>query len=527
VTESAVVYCRVSSQEQVKNLSLATQQERCTEFCARNGWRVARVFVEEGESAKTQDRAVLKELLAYCRENRGRVQYVIVYAVSRLARNTHDHHMLRAVLAGCGVQLRSVTEPIEETSSGKFVETLLAAVAQFDNDQRSERTITGLKASIARGRWPFLAPLGYLNARVAGVPTLLHDPERAPLIKRAFEMAAGGASKATIYAAMKREGLRNRKSPLTTSTLSRILESPAYMGVIVVPGWNLREQGAFKPIVEAELWHQANAMLSRRKHVAPTHSRSNPDFPLRHFARCAGCQGPLTGGWSTGKLGKRYAYYNCPKRACKVNVRRERLEETFVQRLAELQPSAGFLRLFRAVVMEQLETRRAESGQELANLQRRAADLRRRKEQLVEAYVYRQAIAKDLFDGETLKLNEDLAMIEISISELQVASWDVEELLARGDFLASNAARVWKAASHEQRQRFQRFVFPDGIYVEPGPAGSFSNPSIGLLFTEIRPGAGGENGVARLPSPSSNVGWRQLNDLLAQLATLQDLAAAA
>jgi hypothetical protein len=34
---------------------------------------VAHVFVEAGESAKTADRTKLNELLAYCREHRGRV----------------------------------------------------------------------------------------------------------------------------------------------------------------------------------------------------------------------------------------------------------------------------------------------------------------------------------------------------------------------------------------------------------------------------------------------------------------------
>lgn len=49
----AVIYCRVSSEEQVKNLSLPTQQKACIEYCNRQGFEVDKIFVEEGESAKT------------------------------------------------------------------------------------------------------------------------------------------------------------------------------------------------------------------------------------------------------------------------------------------------------------------------------------------------------------------------------------------------------------------------------------------------------------------------------------------
>src|SRR5439155_5426759 len=75
----AVIYCRVSTKEQVENLSLATQRRACEEYCRRAGWGVARAFVDAGESAKTADRPEFQSMLAYCRENRKRVGVVVVY----------------------------------------------------------------------------------------------------------------------------------------------------------------------------------------------------------------------------------------------------------------------------------------------------------------------------------------------------------------------------------------------------------------------------------------------------------------
>jgi DNA invertase Pin-like site-specific DNA recombinase len=44
--------------------------------------------------------------------------------------------VLRSLLQSLGISLRFATEPIEDTSTGKLIEGVLAAFAQFDNDCR-------------------------------------------------------------------------------------------------------------------------------------------------------------------------------------------------------------------------------------------------------------------------------------------------------------------------------------------------------------------------------------------------------
>ncbi len=136
----AVIYVRVSTKEQTENLSLPTQLRACEEYCRRQGYEIRERFKEEGESAKTTDRTELQKLLKYCRANKGKVHFVVVYNLTRFAREKYDHFALRAHLKSLGISLRSATEPIDDTSTGKLMEGVLAAFAQFDNDVRSERT---------------------------------------------------------------------------------------------------------------------------------------------------------------------------------------------------------------------------------------------------------------------------------------------------------------------------------------------------------------------------------------------------
>ena len=129
----AVIYVRVSTKEQTENLSLATQLRSCEEYCRRQGYDVLERFHEEGESAKTTDRSQLQALLKYCRTHKGQIHFVVVYNLTRFAREKYDHFALRAHLQSLGISLRSATEPIDDTSTGKLMEGVLAAFAQFDN----------------------------------------------------------------------------------------------------------------------------------------------------------------------------------------------------------------------------------------------------------------------------------------------------------------------------------------------------------------------------------------------------------
>jgi DNA invertase Pin-like site-specific DNA recombinase len=123
----AVIYVRVSTKEQTENLSLPTQLRACEEYCRRQGYEVLERFHEEGESAKSTDRSQLQNLLTYCRLNKGRVHFVVVFNLTRFARDKYDHFALRSHLQSLGISLRSATEPIDDTSTGKLMEGVLAA----------------------------------------------------------------------------------------------------------------------------------------------------------------------------------------------------------------------------------------------------------------------------------------------------------------------------------------------------------------------------------------------------------------
>ena len=462
-----MIYARVSTKEQVDNLSLSTQEDACRNFCDRENLHVEEVFVDRGESAKTTARVEFQRLLSYCRHNKERVRCVVVYAINRFSRNTLDHVTIRALLHKLGITLRSVTEAIDETSMGKLMETIVAGFAQYDNDVRAERTRTGMQAALKAGKWPFGVPLGFRRRLDEhGSSTIEPDPERAAHVRRAFELAATGLyTKREVLSLVTDLGLRTlRDKPVAPQTFERMLRNPLYCGRLAVYGWDLGDlEGLFEPVVERSLFERVQAVLDGRAVAVRQHARNHKDFPLRRFVRCAGCDTPVTGGWAQGRRA-RYARYWCRTAGCRaVTISKADLEGQFVDFLAHLQPRPEYLRLFRELVLKSWQDRQADAAATVQELRRRVDDLTQRRSRLEEAYVFDRKISDDTYHRQKEKLDEDIALAEIAAHEARIDEIDIEGLLGFAEHLLTNAGRLWQEFPLDQRQRLQSIFFPKGV----------------------------------------------------------------
>jgi site-specific DNA recombinase len=109
-----------------------------------------------------------------------------------------------------------------------------------------------MKAALELGRWVFLAPIGYLNAPRSMGRSLVHDPERAPLVQRAFEeYATGRYTKEQLLKRARTCGLTNRRGkPLTSQAIGMLLRNPLYAGIVDVPEYGVRaKRGDLEPLI--------------------------------------------------------------------------------------------------------------------------------------------------------------------------------------------------------------------------------------------------------------------------------------
>lgn len=417
------------------------------------------------QSARTVQREAFQSMLEFIRAKKESVGYVVVHDLSRFARNMEDQIEVISNLHTEGVLLRSVMEDVDETAAGKMVTNMHGLINQFFSDRNAERTRLGMEKAAKEGKFPFKAPLGYVNVRaVRGGANLLPDPERAPLISKAFELySVGNLSRAELLRKLTNLGLTSASGKrLTAQSLENILRNPAYAGRVVIANWGIDEQGGFDPLVSLATFQRVQDIMDGKNRAVVPHVRNNEDFPLRVFVRCAHCREPLTGSWSKGRS-RHYAYYRCRNRDClTVKVRKDTLERDFLALLHRLTPTQDFLELFRDIVLTVWENKQTQTKEEMASLQRGLKALAARKNTLVDRYLDGR-IDEGTYQEQTARMREEIVDTETRLHQVSADDEDIEALLTFSNRILADPATLWTDSTIENRQRLQQVLFPDGL----------------------------------------------------------------
>ena len=482
----AVVYTRVSTDEQTKNLSLELQRRECQAYCQRNGFAVDRIFEERGESAKTTARPEFQAMLDYCASNKGKIGAVVVYHTNRFARDARDHLNVTFTLGGSGIRLHSVQERLEDTPAGRFIQTMLAGANQLDNEQRADRCKAGMRAAVEKGRWPFPAPLGFHNARNdRSEATLVHDPKHAPLIEEAFRLYATGLhSKQDVLNKVTSMGLRTAEgAKLTLHDFSKMLRRPIYAGWIVVEKWGLRVQGNFELIVSQELFDRVQLVADDRRPNRPKrHVRDRADLPLRGALRCGSCGHTMTGYFATGRLGGKFGYYGCHNKQCgnRVTVPKGKVEETFQKHLLEWQPTPGVMRMVSHVVTQRWNSRQDIARSSTEHHTTAIREIEGKLTRLENAYIYERAIDRERYDQHRAGLEQQLAAARVALADAQTDDLDLEGALRMASKVLTNAATVYTKMAPGNRRKFLGVLNPCGWEVER--SGAIRTPTNAFVY---------------------------------------------
>jgi DNA invertase Pin-like site-specific DNA recombinase len=453
--EKAIAYIRVSDYRQVKDgNSLVTQERLVRDYVSSRGYRLDRLFVEEGETAKTDERPVLHEMLRYAKENRTSLGLLVIPKIDRLARNIADYLSIKLKFQQLGLRIESVGEQLLDSPVGRFTESVLASVAQFDNEIRAERSKGGMVQAVTEGRWVWMAPCGYRNVRVGNKSNIEPHRTKGPVIAEAFSRLASGRHRPNeVRAWLDKKGVR-----ICRSRFYRMVHSKLYIGVIEAFGLTQRAAVPFVPLVSETVFYRAQA--SFRPVSSPrTYQRDNADFPLRGTVRCS-CGRYLTGCWSKGRI-KRYAYYRCM--GCpRTNLSREHVEGSFLRFLSAVKSDLArvpkvksrLLRMWREeATYARLRTERLQDEADRLDRVRRAIVLKNAE----------GTIPDDLAKEQLNELALQIADRQAEIEDARRAERPAEEVIEFSLGFLSNLARYWKGAEVPLKKRLQRFLFPDGV----------------------------------------------------------------
>src|ERR1035437_10059130 len=155
-TNNSVIYTRVSTKEQAdNNMSLDTQLKICKQFANKNGYIIMESFGGTYESAKNDERKEFSKMLSFVKKSKDKISHIIVYSVDRFSRSGANAIYIAENLRKQGVLVCSVMQPTDSTTaSGSLQQNIQFIFSEYDNQQRPEKSMAGVKEMLLKGEWP-------------------------------------------------------------------------------------------------------------------------------------------------------------------------------------------------------------------------------------------------------------------------------------------------------------------------------------------------------------------------------------
>ena len=465
----------------------------------------------------TKRRPVYEEHIQYIKDNPGKVGYYLIRYIDRFTRGGASNYQdLKKELADLGVALIDTNGIIQESknmqeldelgfqydwsveSPSDMTEMMLATTAKQERDTILKRTIPKQIAYTQKGFQIGRPDDGYVNYRTQVGPQIRFiqapDPERAPFIRKVFELRAEGkhTDNEILYILNEEMGFRTKKfhrwnrkhteiigegggHKLQIKQLQRIYQRLAYAGVICEK-WTHHKpvKAQWQGLVSVELWNKANRgkiyikdygdnlfeILYDYKTEKPVflRLRNNPEYPFK-CVTCPECGSALKGSAPRGR-GAVYPRYHCERGHKSFTVSRQQMNETVQTFLQNVDYDDDYVKVLEEVLVRKLRKRQQDIVQESKNLNERVALLKAQQESTLRTLIGTESpVVKAMLEKDLEKVVLDIKKAESIRFSVDLTEDSIVELVgyARKIVESPEKALIDKENPLRQKQLFRLF----------------------------------------------------------------------
>ena len=315
--QTAAAYVRVSTDRQ-DEYSLDSQLKLIRDYAAAHDMEIPQdfVFVEDGVSGRyAKKRPAFQQMIALAKAKEKPFSAILVWKFSRFARNQEESIVYKSMLSKLGVEVISISEPLDDSPFGSLIERIIEWMDEFYSIRLSGEVKRGMAEKVSRGEIVTVPSFGYDVHGKTYVPN-----EHADTVRRIFADYLAGKGIVTIARELADAGVRTRRGSVPSNRWVRyILRNPVYVGKIrwskegkidYVHGEESENavliDGGFEPLVTPEIFEAVQAKLSRRAQALPYTRHEQPvSWMLKGLVRCSACGSTLV-----------YTSLSCPSMQC-------------------------------------------------------------------------------------------------------------------------------------------------------------------------------------------------------------------
>ena len=400
---NTALYARVSSTAQDVDLSIGAQLNALKKYAAERGHDVVKEYVDQAESGRTANRPVFQQMISDARSKPAPFDAVLVWKLSRFARNREDSILYKGMLRRRGIDVISITEPVEPTPAGLMMEGIIETVDEFYSANMAQDITRGMREAASRGFWvSSKTPYGYRRIKVSdGVKQRTRldiNKTTAGIVGVIFDMAKTGIGTKEIAKRLNHDGVPSPAGKKWgRSRIHFILTNPVYKGTIVFgergsyhrkTGLDpVRVDSAVPALVPQDDFDRLQSQLRSRAPSTSHPRRTTSRFMLSNLLRCGSCGAKMVG--KSAKSG-RYDYYVCGTSertgTCDASpLPKSDIEQAVLQRILNVVLNEPNLERLIELTNEELRTSQMSSMAMVRTIDEQLGDIRSRLAKLYEA----------------------------------------------------------------------------------------------------------------------------------------------
>ena len=501
----AIIYTRVSTDEQNNGYSPSDQKDKLHKYCENNNIEIVG-FYHDDESGKTFNRPQWINIMQFIKKNSGYVDNILFLKWDRFSRNVAEAYITIRDLKKMGVEPQSIEQPLDfEIPESKIMLAIYLAAPEVDNDRRALNVFHGMRRGKKEGRWLGACLKGYINTRDENNRPIIapEGGEKEELVKIAFsEYATGLYNIEELRKKLNKQGLKCERNSFWL-----LLRNKGYIGKIFVPAYKDEQaywvDGIHKPLINEAIFYIVQDLLEGRKKNLPNKLQTVRDeFPLRGYLSCPQCNRTLTASASTGRLGGKFFYYHCSN-GCKERKKAEVINAGIIPYLITYKANPQIIKLYGAILKHELKQNNSAGRQELDNISKTIGKQKQRLKNAKDMMLDGEFSASDYKE---MKIEIEAELDRLNREEVQMRQ-GMENYDSKIDDcldLILNLDKYYVSKNTEIKQKIIGSMFPEKLTFENNEYRTLkTNDAVALFCPTDKDLKGNKNGKKTENSVSS------------------------